>query len=324
MFTGIFAFSNLYSPFYAPKQFNYSAIKPFMKKYCTFLVLLQCIANMAFCQDFNAIQKDAEDRMAGKKGIPYGNNKQAGKYYTVRGFKMYCEVYGTGKPLLIIHGNGGSINNFVYQIPFFAQKYKVIIADSRAQGKSVDNGDSLTYEMMADDYAGLLDAMKIDSANVIGWSDGGINALLLAIRHPEKVKKLAVTGANLQPDTSAVYQEVWDLVTPEYNGLKQKSNLTAKEKASLKLLRLLCEQPHIPLSALQTIKVPALVMGGDHDVIKVEHTMQIFHNIPNAYLYIFPNSGHSTPIVYANEFNKKVDNFFSTPYRVIKSEGRFF
>ncbi|HEY4194301.1 MAG TPA: alpha/beta hydrolase, partial [Mucilaginibacter sp.] len=69
-------------------------------------------------------------------------------------------------------------------------KYKVIIADSRAQGNSADNGESLSYEMMADDYAALLDALKVDSAYVIGWSDGGINALLLAIRHPEKVKSL--------------------------------------------------------------------------------------------------------------------------------------
>jgi pimeloyl-ACP methyl ester carboxylesterase len=67
-----------------------------------------------------------------------------------------------------IHGNGGSIRDFIYQIPYFEKKYKVIVADSRAQGNSADSGDSLTYEMMADDYAALLDAMKIDSAYVIG------------------------------------------------------------------------------------------------------------------------------------------------------------
>src|SRR5689334_12514819 len=154
----------------------------------------------------------------------YGKNKAAGKYFDIRGFKMYCEVYGQGKPLLIIHGNGGSINNFIYQIPYFSKKYKVIIADSRAQGKSTDKGDSLTYEMMADDYAALLDAMKIDSAYVIGWSDGGINGILMAIRHPEKVKKLAITGANLRPDTTAVPKEVWDLVLPMYEGLKAKAD----------------------------------------------------------------------------------------------------
>ena len=200
----------------------------------------------------------------------------------------------------------------------------MIVADSRAQGKSNDKGDSLSYEMMADDYAALLDAMKIDSAYIVGWSDGGINGLLLAIRHPEKVKKLAITGANLVPDTSAVSQEVWDMVTPIYTYLSQKKDKNEMEIAGYKLMRLLVENPHIPLTDLHTIKCPTLVIGGDHDVIKEEHTMLIYKNIPKAYLWILPNSGHSTPAVYKNDFNKNVDNFFFTPYRSISGTGRFF
>jgi pimeloyl-ACP methyl ester carboxylesterase len=142
------------------------------------------------------------------QAIPYGNNKDAGNYYSLRGFKMYCEVYGQGQPVLIIHGNGGSIANFTANIPYFSAKYKVIIADSRAQGKSDDPGDSLSYEMMADDLAALLDQLHLDSVDVIGWSDGGIDGVLLAMRHPEKVKKLAVTGTNLWPDSTAVFQEI--------------------------------------------------------------------------------------------------------------------
>ena len=112
---------------------------------------------------------------------------------------MYYEIYGKGEPLLLIHGNGASMNAFKYQIDFFAKKYKVIGVDSRAQGKTVDTSSVLNYEMMADDLNAFLDSLKIDSANVIGWSDGGINGLLLAIRHPKKVKKLVATGANLVP-----------------------------------------------------------------------------------------------------------------------------
>jgi pimeloyl-ACP methyl ester carboxylesterase len=134
----------------------------------------------------------------------YGNNKATGKYYNIRGIKMYCEIYGEGKPLLMIHGNGGSINAFENNIPYFAKKYEVIVADSRSQGKSIDNNDSLTYEMMADDEAALLDKLHIDSAYVLGWSDGAIVTLLLAMRHPEKVIKLASTGANLWPDSTAL------------------------------------------------------------------------------------------------------------------------
>ncbi len=114
---------------------------------------------------------------------------------------MYTEVYGAGKPLLLIHGNGGSMSAFRKNIPYFSKRYKVIAVDSRAQGKTIDNNDSLSFEMMADDFAALLDAMHIDSAYVIGWSDGGINALLLALRHPEKVIRLVSTGANMTPDS---------------------------------------------------------------------------------------------------------------------------
>ncbi len=286
-------------------------------------LLLFCFMTSKAQTDFDKIQAEFVKMMSDPKS-PYGKNKLAGKYYNIRGFKMYAEVYGKGQPLLFIHGNGGAINNFIKQIPYFATKYKVIVADSRAQGKSVDPRDSLSYEMMADDYAALLDAMKVDSAYVVGWSDGGINCLLLAIRHPEKVKKLAITGTNLRPDTSAVLEEIWQMVRPAYTELSNKAVKTEEEKAGYKLMNLLMTQPNIPLSDVNKVNVPTLVIGGDHDVIKEEHTMEIYKNIPQAYLWILPNSGHSTPVVYADEFNKKVDMFFKNPYRVINGAARFF
>ncbi len=296
-----------------------------MRKIVCLLFILAFITGTSFCQDDLAkIQAEFEKMMSDPKNI-YGKNKTVGKYYNIRGFKMYAEVYGQGQPVLFIHGNGGSIANFTKQIPYFSKSYKVIIADSRAQGKSADSGDSLSYEMMADDYAALLDVMKIDSAYVVGWSDGGINGLLMAIRHPEKIKKLAITGANLRPDTTAVPQEIWNMVTPMYEGLKSKSDKNETEKGGFKLLKLLVENPHIPLSDLQKINCPTLVIGGDHDVIKEEHTMEIYKNIPKAYLWILPNSGHSTPIVYSNEFNIKVSAFFKQPFRKFDlAEKRFF
>ncbi|RYG50304.1 MAG: alpha/beta fold hydrolase, partial [Chitinophagaceae bacterium] len=240
------------------------------------LPLLLLFASVAFAQE-NVPEKLAtfEKAQSDPKAIPYGNNPAAGKFYQLRGFKMYCEIYGKGEPLLIIHGNGGSIDNFIYQIPYFASKYKVIIADSRSQGRSADPGDSLTYEMMADDYALLLDSLHIDSANVIGWSDGGINGLLLAMRHPKKVKKLAITGANLVADTTAVPQVVWDMVRPALKDLSANNKKTPQEKNAFKLLRLLCEQPNINPASLNQIACATLVIGGDHDVIKEEHTFLI-------------------------------------------------
>jgi pimeloyl-ACP methyl ester carboxylesterase len=252
----------------------------------------------------------------------YGKNEKVGKYAQIRGIRMYYEIYGKGQPLLIIHGNGGSINNFLYQIPYFAKDYQVILADSRAQGKSVDPGDSLSYEMMTDDLAALLDQLHIDSCYVIGWSDGGINGLLLAMRHPEKVKKLAVTGANLTPDTSAVDSWVYNSVM-DYNASLAKQEQTPKVKNDRKLAHLLSYEPHISTQQLGKIKCPTLVMGGDHDVLLPKHTLLIAESIPNSYLWILPNSGHSTPIFYKDQFNEVVNNFFKNPYRKIEGPARF-
>lgn len=246
--------------------------------------------------------------------IAYGNNPKVGKYANIRGINLYYETYGQGKPLLLIHGNGGSIRDWRYQIPYFSKTYKVIAVDSRAQGKSQDSSVVLNYEMMADDFDALLTHLKIDSAYVIGWSDGGINGLLLAIRHPEKVKKLAITGANLVPGTSAISADGIKAISADLAKLRA-ANQDAATKNTIKLLHMMEIEPHIPLTDLHKIKCPVLVMGGDFDVIKPAHTLQIFENIPQAYLWIFPESGHGTVHRYKNEFNNKVLHFFTHPYK---------
>ena len=253
--------------------------------------------------------------------VKYGNNPAAGKYASIRGIKMYYETYGSGKPLLIIHGNGGSIKDFTKQIPYFSKEYKLVLADSRAQGKSVDTGDSLSYEMMADDLNALLDQLHLDSCFVIGWSDGGINGLLLAMRHPEKVKKLAVTGANLWPDTTAVEPSIFHWLDELVDSLS-KVKQTPEIKAQYKLLAMMTKEPNIRLEQLHAIQCPTLVIGGDHDVLLPKHTMAIAEAIPTSYLWILPNSGHSTPVNYSKQFNETVNDFFKTPYRKIEGMDR--
>jgi pimeloyl-ACP methyl ester carboxylesterase len=258
----------------------------------------------------------SSDAFSQNKKTAYGSNDSAGKYYAVRGIKIYTEVYGTGKPLLLIHGNGGSIVAFAGIIPYFAQKYKVIAVDSRAHGRSQDDRDSLSFEMMADDFDALLTAMHIDSAYVLGWSDGGINALLLAMRHPDKVIKLASTGANLWPDSTGLIPSYWKREKVDYSNWQKKMPLTtARDKFQYKIFMLDWLQPNIPLGALHTIKAPSLIIGGDHDLIPVHHTVQIYQNIPNAFLWIVPNSGHATLNEHREEFDKIVDDFFEQPFK---------
>lgn len=245
---------------------------------------------------------------------PYGDNPAAGRYYEVRGIRMYCETYGSGQPVLMIHGNGGSIESFKANIGHFAAKYRVIAADSRAQGKSRDDGDALTFEMMADDFAALLDQLNIGKAYVIGFSDGGITALLLAMRHPEKVIRLAATGANLRPEAGAFAEGIWEKDRQTYERDKDKARATARERNDWKLFLLDWREPHIADAALQAVQCPALIICGDHDLISIDHTVEIFRSLPHAALWVVPNSGHATLREHADDFNRVVDDFFMSPH----------
>jgi pimeloyl-ACP methyl ester carboxylesterase len=247
--------------------------------------------------------------------IDYGHNDSAGKFYDVRGIKIYTEVYGLGKPLLLLHGNGGSMASFGRLIPVFAQKYKVVAVDSRAHGRTVDTRDSLSFEMMADDFDALLTAMHIDSAYVLGWSDGGIDAIVLAMRHPNKVIKLASTGANLVPDSTGLVPSYWKSEVKKVAEYQKNMPTTAKDKNTYKIFMLDWLQPNIPFSALKAVKCPSLIIGGDRDLIPVPHTVAIAQAIPKSYLWIVPNSGHATLNEHFDEFNKVVDDFFEKPFR---------
>lgn len=260
--------------------------------------------------------------LAANAQIHYGNNPAAGHYLSTRGFKLYYETYGEGEPLLLLHGNGGSIENMANQIPFFSKHYKVIAIDTRAHGKSTDPSDSLSFEQIVDDFNALLDTLHLDSCYVIGWSDGGIDALLLAIRHPDKVKKMAFTGANLTPDTLGLTPFVFGLIAAEHAQLLKQPH-TAAIKNQQKIVDLDLYQPHITLDQLHQISCPTLVIGGDHDAIPVLHTVLIAQNIPRSYLWIVPNSGHSVPIFKKDQFNPLIYDFFTHPYRKIEGMATF-
>lgn len=239
----------------------------------------------------------------------FGKNEHAGRYYNIRGISLYVEHYGKGTPLVMLHGNGGSIESFSCQIPYFEKEYHVIAIDSRAQGNSADPSDSLSFDMMADDVSTLLDSLRLDSCCVLGWSDGGITGLLLAIRHPDKVSKLAITGANLKPDSTSLYPNDLQWMKQEYARLG-KQQQTPKNQQQRKLLGLDLMEPKITAADLKKIQCPTLVIGGDHDVIPPTHTLLIAQSIPGAYLWILPNSSHATLMDYQKKFNKNVDDFF--------------
>jgi pimeloyl-ACP methyl ester carboxylesterase len=248
--------------------------------------------------------------------IPYGDNTDAGKFADINDVKIYYEVYGSGEPLLLLHGNGGNIGGMKFQIAYFSKHYQVIAMDCRGRGKSTLGTDSLTYMKMTKDAVLLLDHLNLDSAYIIGRSDGGIIALLMGINYPDKVKKIAAFGANLNPD--GLY--------PGEIDLNKKSRRESEEMLALKdtsqnwyliqqRFRMMEFQPDISAGDLKKIKAPVLVLSCDRDLILEEHTLYIYRNILNSNLCIFPGETHWITGTNPDLFNTTVAKYFSDTFK---------
>jgi len=245
----------------------------------------------------------------------YGNDAAAGNTFVFKGNRFYYETYGRGAPVLLIHGNGESIGSFKGQIGPFSRRYHIIAMDSRGHGKSELGDAALTYEQMAEDSNALLEHLKLEHVKVLGWSDGGIIGLLLTLHHPEKVGMLAVMGANLSPD--GAYPWAIDGIARMRARITAALPQSANPKAAqfqLELLDLLGNQPHIPTTDLARIQIPVLVIAGDRDVIRDEHTLMIFHALPKSQLAIFPGATHMLPADDPARFNRTVLEFFAKPF----------
>ncbi|GEP98496.1 alpha/beta fold hydrolase [Chitinophaga cymbidii] len=245
---------------------------------------------------------------SGTSAEKYGHDDQHGHYADINGHRIYYEVYGEGKPLLLLHGSMESIASFDHQIPAFARTFKVIAMDTRGHGRSSRDTGAVGYELFAGDVFELLNTLQLDSVNILGWSDGGITGLLLAMQHPEKVAKLAVMGANLYNNESSVYDWVNDAVRDQIKQLKKKDDPSSA--FAIKMKYLVLQQPNISPASLQNIKCPVLVMAGGKDVIKPAHTKLIADSIPAATLKIFEHASHYAPAEIPQEFNRAVIDFF--------------
>ena len=169
--------------------------------------------------------------------------------------------------------------------------------------------------MMADDFAALLTEMNIDSAYVIGWSDGGINAILLAMRHPDKTNPTGFYRSKYDPGFFSHPAGAWLDSRKYYETNRNKIFTSAKEKNDWKLFMLDWIQPNVSLNELSVVRCPALIICGDRDIITIEHTKGIYEHIPNAFLWVIPNSGHSTLIEHRDDFNKMVGLFFDPAFK---------
>lgn len=260
-----------------------------------------------------------------KSQIDYGSNPTVGKYVEVNDIKVYYEIYGEGEPLLLLHGNSGSIKAMEYQIPELSKHFKVIAVDSRAQGRSTDSDKEITYALMASDMNELIDKLKLGSVYIVGWSDGGNIGLELAFAHPEKVNKLVAFGANY---TFENFMAAPDSVVMDPNDsliIKTSAFLQMYQdglhKISPEIKRKLNDFPYkyptFTKEQLKQIKVPTLIVAGDHDLITLDQTITMFTCLPHSQLFIVPGATHFVPVEQSKLINSEVIKFLNTPYRDI-------
>ncbi|WP_420577826.1 alpha/beta fold hydrolase [Ekhidna sp.] len=195
--------------------------------------------------------------------------------------KVYYEVYGEGDPLLILHGNGGSIKGKHHLIPELAKNFTVIGMDSRCHGKSDCTEDDLDYFEMADDVYALMEALGYEKYMIWGHSDGGILGLILGYKYTERIDRMVLSGANAYVDG----------LKPE---LVQMMNVYEQipDPRMKKHLKLMVTQKPIPMDSLAGVEVPVMLMVGDRDAVKMEHTMEIFNALPQSNLCVLPGTSH--------------------------------
>lgn len=213
---------------------------------------------------------------------------------------------GQGQPLILLHGNGESCDYFEHQIPCFSKDYRVIAIDTRGHGQSPRGEKPFTIKQFSEDLHDFMDENGIEKAHVLGFSDGGNIALEFALKHPERVEKLILNGANLfSSGVKPLYQ--WPIEIG-YRIAKLFAKKSEKAKQNAEMLGLMVNEPHIEPAELAALTMPVMVVAGTKDMIKEKHTRLIYKSLPNAQLAILEGN-HFVANKNATAFNKVVEVF---------------
>jgi pimeloyl-ACP methyl ester carboxylesterase len=224
-----------------------------------------------------------------------------GHFAAVNGLKMYYEIHGSGRPLVLLHGGGSTIEStFGRILPQLAQAHQVIALELQAHGHTLDIDRPLSFEQDADDVAALLKQLKIEKADIMGFSNGGTTGLQIAIRHPEVVNKLVLLSATskrsgMQPGFFESFQdasldksmprplkEAYLKANPDPKGLQKMFDRDVARMTTFK---------DISDAQIKGIQAPAFVINGDTDVVRPEHAFELSRTLPHARVAILP-AGH--------------------------------
>lgn len=215
-------------------------------------------------------------------------------YAIVNGLKLFYHKEGSGRPVILLHGNGEDHTIFDVAIRDLARSYTVYALDSRAHGKS-DPVPTLTYREMAEDVAAFIRQQGLEKPALVGFSDGGVVALLVALRWPDLPGRLVVAGANMTP---AGIKQPWRAL------MRVQNRISPDPKLDLMLT-----QPHLAGWQLTGITAPTLVLAGEKDLIDETQTRRIARSIPGAKLLILPGETHGSYVVHSDKLYPAMANF---------------
>ncbi|WFP73826.1 alpha/beta hydrolase [Mesorhizobium sp. WSM4906] len=236
-------------------------------------------------------------------------------YAPVNGIQMYYAVFGKGDPVLLIHGGLGHADIWASQVATLSKTHKVIVADSRGHGRSTRTDEPYGYDLMASDYLALLDFLKVDKTALVGWSDGGIIGIDIALHHPERLTRLFAQAANVTTDgvdpgvmTNKTFAAYIERSGRDY---KKLSKTPDQYDAFVAQISHMWEsQPAWTKEQLGKITTPTAIVAGDHDeAIKREHTEYMASAIPGTKLIILPNASHFAMLQAPDEYSQAALDF---------------
>lgn len=242
-----------------------------------------------------------------------------GHHLATHGIRMYYEVHGQGPALLMLHGGTGNGSQFEHQLPAFSPGHRCIVPDCCAQGRTTDRPEPLTYHAMAEDMIALLDRLHVKRADIIGWSDGGNIGLDIAMHHPERVGHLVTFGANFRPDGLERESADWVRTATAANfgaGMRRSWQAMNPQPAHYdeaidKVIAMWRTQPQWTEADLGRIRAKVLVVAGDHDMIRVDHTQALARAIPGAECWIVPGARHSVMVDLPELVNPRIAEFLA-------------
>jgi pimeloyl-ACP methyl ester carboxylesterase len=229
-------------------------------------------------------------------------------FVSIHGHRMYYAERGSGPALLLLHGGGDSgEHSFEQQLDEFSLRHHIVAPDQVGQGHTPDVSGPLSYTSMMEDTATLVKSLKLRHVDVVGFSDGGILALMLAVRYPQLVRRLVISGVNIAPD---------GLQPDQLQGLRDAQTSGKPKTVAEKLAKLWLTSPtesELNLEMLAGIDRPVLVISGDRDAITLEHTLMIFHALPQAQLCVLPDTDHTTFSTRPQWLNPIIRSFLDQP-----------